>query len=81
MTRWPAEVRRESLLTVAVTLANRDGLAHVTHDAIARSSPNKVTPRTVRHYWPKIKSLWHDVARHPSASKFVRQDAEGMGVR
>lgn len=79
--RWPAQHREASILSTAVSIANNDGIAKVSFESVASSSPVKITARTVRHYYPKIALLWSAVAAHPKASKIVKQDAQAMGVK
>lgn len=81
MERLPAENRRAVILTAAVELANRSGLAAVNHESVARKCVIKTTSRNVRHYYPKITELWKAICLDDRSTALVVQDAAGMGIR
>ena len=78
--RLEPEARRAVIVTAAITLANENGLAAVTHDAVARSCSFKTTGRTVKHYFPRISELWKAVVDDGRAHQTVVDEAVGMGI-
>lgn len=79
--RLPSENRRAVILSSAVTLANEQGLAAVSFEAVAHGCKVKTTARNVRSYFPTVVSLWREVVLDDRSSQLVRDDAIAMGVR
>ncbi len=58
MFRLPPLNRRAVIITAAVRLAARSGLATITHGDVAKNCGVTTSRQTVQHYFPTKRDLW-----------------------
>ena len=78
--RMIARDRNTMILNCAVKLVNEKGFNACSYEAVAKSCPIKTTSRLVRHYYPKLRSLWEAVAQHDNCEAQAKDEALAMGL-
>lgn len=78
--KMPSENRRAMILSAAISIANRDGLAAVNFVSVARCCEVSTSPRTVRHYFGTKGNLWLCVISDGRSSPKVKHSAAKMGL-
>lgn len=75
-----AEQRRSVILQAGVGIANEFGLTACKTLNVAAACAYETSIHSVRRYFLTKDDLWAAIARHPDASKSVRQEAKNLGV-
>lgn len=76
------EARRRIIISAAIRVAMRDGIAQIGHAKVAAECKPTVTARTVRRVVGDRMALWREVAARARDSGMVRlvAEAETLGI-
>lgn len=77
--RIGVDSRRSVILTAAVNIAVREGLAKVTHGLVSKRCVVPTSVPTVRHYFPQKIDMWQAVLAETTDAD-VHEQARAMGV-
>lgn len=77
--RMKPEARKRMILIAAVKVANKNRIASLTFESVAKSCTLHTTPGTVEHYFT-INELRQAVIVHANANARVRKDAVEAGL-
>lgn len=80
--RMDREQRRQMILTAALEVARREGLASVTYDLVARECPVDTSPATVRRYAGRIPDMQRNTVLRAGGPLRVKlkQEAVALGL-
>lgn len=78
-TKLTGDERRSLIVTAAVDVANKEGLAEVTYEKVARRCAVQTSKHTVKHYFPLKSRLFERIIAHKNSNNQVKSMGKKLG--